>query len=611
MPSSIVHFICRCRTMRDKISVKKQFYMIAAILLSCCIALGVFAYYNARQLLVDKNVGYAMNSGIKYAYDMNNLISRIYNIVGLMQEDNSLSALLQDPHSSEAVDNIKRISTDTSTYMATSTDIVDIAISSDSICWSSLYRSDKLDEFTSLLGDSKGIVCLGMDDQRLNYSDSDVPYLVFGCNLFGASGHKKLGALFISVNMQHTTIEGVNGLTDQDPSLYYFIGNENFILYLFNTNNDTTLRIEEQIGQIQTSFQKNAVTPTVIETLDYSYIYSYVQDTKLYIICAIDKAMIRNELASTKYLIISIATLFIIFIFVIFSILMQNIVAPINQFYKHMNKIKNGDRREMHKAVELSGCQELHDLSCEFNGMIAQITALDQQLVKTMSTLYESDIQKKNAEIAYLRSQINPHFLYNTLESIKGIALENNVMEIADIAVAMGKIYRYSIKGSNTVTLQQEIDVADAYLRIQKMRFKGRFDVIYNIPDDVKSLYVIKMLLQPLTENAVVHGLENSQSYGTLYAGAQICDSILLITVMDDGGGIPCDKLAELNSLLENGEGSEKYVGLVNTAQRIKLYYGVEYGLTIESPNQQGTKVLIRLPIREKDDMIPETTPED
>ena len=215
-----------------------------------------------------------------------------------------------------------------------------------------------------------------------------------------------------------------------------------------------------------------------------------------------------------------------------------------------------------------------------------------------ITEVYGSKLAQKEYEIKALQNQINPHFLYNTLESIKGLACEHNAPEIADAASAMGKIFRYSIKGASTVPLSQEMEIAQAYIQIQKMRFGSRLEAFFSIPEACRKLQVPKMLLQPLTENAVVHGLENRLEGGTVYISARQEGETLLISVMDDGKGIVPEQLAEVQRILTSPDPATQKLGLANIHQRIRLSCGSEYGLSIESSPGKGTKITVRLPVQ-------------
>ena len=228
--------------------------------------------------------------------------------------------------------------------------------------------------------------------------------------------------------------------------------------------------------------------------------------------------------------------------------------------------------------------------------MLSDIDSLNRKIFETATDLYEMKVQKQEAELSWLRSQIDPHFLYNTLEVFRKKALEKNAPEIAQMAVDMGNIFRYSIKGEALVPLRDEISMIKAYMRIQKTRFDGKIDVFYFLPNDTLDVPVMKMLLQPVVENAVFHGLEPKDGKGSLYIGARIEGEDLILTVKDDGIGIEAGKLEELEKVLEEGRKLGGHIGIINTQMRIRLQYGKQYGIRLESREGDGTTVTIAVP---------------
>lgn len=206
------------------------------------------------------------------------------------------------------------------------------------------------------------------------------------------------------------------------------------------------------------------------------------------------------------------------------------------------------------------------------------------------------EMEKQKAEIAFLRSQINPHFLYNSLEAIKGLCMRNGLTEAANVTNCLGKIFRYSIKGGTVVKLKDELDITKAYIEIQKSRFPQKVEVIYNFSDETLNVPIIPMLLQPIIENVFEHSVEKNTESTILYLASWIKNDELFLTVQDNGIGIAPEKLDELRSIL----GSEiAYnsggVGIANVDLRLRMTYGNEYGITIESSLGEGTKMILHL----------------
>lgn len=232
---------------------------------------------------------------------------------------------------------------------------------------------------------------------------------------------------------------------------------------------------------------------------------------------------------------------------------------------------------------------------------------IDRQNIMQLST--------KQAEFLALQNQINPHFLYNTLESIRGDALAAGVSSIADITEALSTFFRYTITETrNLVTIGEELDNVNSYFVIQQYRFGDKLSMKVHIDDDREEILRMqcpKLFLQPIIENAIFHGLERRSEDGLLTIGIGKVDDELHVTVSDNGIGIPEDKLNELNkslarvsvgAILEENSSKRGGIALKNVCRRIKLLFGEQYGIHISSIVGIGTKVDVVLPISLKAD---------
>ena len=208
-----------------------------------------------------------------------------------------------------------------------------------------------------------------------------------------------------------------------------------------------------------------------------------------------------------------------------------------------------------------------------------------------------------------MRSQINPHFLYNTLEAITGIAVVEGQDRIKTMTRALSSIFRYSIKGSSEVPLSEEIRMIESYVRIQQFRFADRFSVHYELSDEALAYRVPKMILQPLVENAVYHGFEPTLRQGELWIRGRVDgEGALVVRIEDNGMGISREVLEELqrtiaapaSGLQEPGE--QKSIGLVNVHNRIQLIFGAGSGLRINSKADQGTTIEMTIHGRSEQD---------
>lgn len=308
---------------------------------------------------------------------------------------------------------------------------------------------------------------------------------------------------------------------------------------------------------------------------------------------------------------------------------LRNLLRPINRLVGTMQLFNSGNRKVLKERVELPfASPELRILTDSFNRMLQEIDSLTHSLSNTYYRMYEMELEKKQSELSFLRSQINPHFLYNTLESIKGLASDSENPFILEITHALAEIFRYSVRGGPEVRLQEEIEMVQAYMRIQTIRFEDRFQVVLQFEPDIMDCIVPKMILQPLIENAISHGLEQRMEPGLLQVGGRLDEeSSLLIWVEDNGAGIDDEILRQIRRTLQeksrrlsqqgmvmnpaDDEGqmapdSDQLIGigLANVHHRLALMFGDRYGLDITSSLNRGTRVELRLPAERSDQHV-------
>ncbi|WP_181873461.1 sensor histidine kinase [Paenibacillus prosopidis] len=286
-----------------------------------------------------------------------------------------------------------------------------------------------------------------------------------------------------------------------------------------------------------------------------------------------------------------------------FFLVINNILQPLKKLMRLMNEIKLGKLNNLRKRISLQGYAEIIIMANDFNEMLDEIDDLTHRLLESKTRLYEAELVKKQSEMAYLQSQINPHFLYNTLESINGIAAKEGADKIYHMTKALSLVFRYSVKGTDTVPLREELAMIKSFIYIQKIRFGNRFEVKYHFPEEILEYRVPKMILQPIVENAIFHGIEPKSGEVLLELAGEISGDMILLTVKDNGMGMDDEKLRMIMNSLSAKQGligqNQDWtisIGLANVNNRVKLKYGNEYGIIIESEPGLGTEVVIMMP---------------
>lgn len=310
-----------------------------------------------------------------------------------------------------------------------------------------------------------------------------------------------------------------------------------------------------------------------------------------------------DRIRKVTYILVGIL---ILLMFGTYKAIGNNIITPIRTFGRFVNELRGRNEVMLKDRIQLEGYAEIKLMAAKFNQLLDELGDVTQQLLDSNSRVYELELLKKQAELAFLNSQINPHFLYNTLECIQGIAAVKGVTEIQRMTAALSQIFRYSIKGDHRVRIEDEMKIVKHYLSIQQVRFHNRFDVHYDIPEELLTSPIQKMVLQPIVENAIFHGIELKLTKGNLWiSGSRNEQGDIEISIKDDGVGMSEQRLKELQQRLnvrslEHGEAQElgalHRIGISNVNLRLKMEYGHHYGITITSLEQVGTEVILTLP---------------
>lgn len=304
-------------------------------------------------------------------------------------------------------------------------------------------------------------------------------------------------------------------------------------------------------------------------------------------------AVLLQDTVYVRNYIIGIGAACLLLAIIIFTLFALRITNPISELRNLMKKVVIGD---LAVSIPIHSRDEIGQLSQSFNIMVSKLSDLGYRL-------YESEIREKNAQISALQSQINPHFLYNTLGSISMYAEIQGNKEVVKMTNHLSKLLRYSINSHQSqVPLHMELEHVTGYMAIQQIRFEDKIQFHVRIEPELLSYSVIRFILQPIVENAIVHGIDKGNGYGTISLIGKKQDNHMVIQIQDDGAGMSAVHLQSLierkfhMTTTEEGTGG---TGLMNVHRRIALRYGNQYGVTIESNLQQGTTISLTLPLIE------------
>lgn len=283
-------------------------------------------------------------------------------------------------------------------------------------------------------------------------------------------------------------------------------------------------------------------------------------------------------------------------------LIQRNISSPILQLSEQLIEIARQPLANPEKRVQVSTSNELSRIADNINTMLEHIHHANEERIRSQRHLLEVELSKNRMQLSALQSQINPHFLYNNLACMRGLALEHNLPVIASIASNMAAMFRYSIKGANFVQFRDELSIAQKYLDTMNLRMDNKFHFHVDVPSSLLECWMVKMTLQPLVENAVFHGLESLQGSGEISISACfVSNGVYCVRIHDNGVGMEPKMVSRLNEELarsiDTTEQSEHDgIGIHNINKKIRLLLGASYGLKIESQPMKGSTITVTMP---------------
>ncbi len=302
----------------------------------------------------------------------------------------------------------------------------------------------------------------------------------------------------------------------------------------------------------------------------------------IFAICPVSE--LYGEVLSFKRIMYMVLVACLTLTIILALFLSENMTNPIRKLVGSMAKVKDGN---FNILIDYEGNDEFSYLIKTYNNMLKEIEGL-------INELYISEADKREAELSALQSQINPHFLYNTLDSINWLALKHNAHDISNMVSLLSDFFRYSLsKGKNIIPLLDEIKQVESYLAIQKIRFGDKINYNINFPYEMGEFLTVKLILQPIVENSIIHGIEKKPGNGTIDISVKEADGIIKITICDNGIGADIE---EMNMLLQGKRGSGKSFGIRNVNDRIKQFFGKKYGIQFYTGEISGVVALIKFP---------------
>jgi two-component system sensor histidine kinase YesM len=396
---------------------------------------------------------------------------------------------------------------------------------------------------------------------------------------------------YVIVEVSKECLFSINHTLDSIYNMNWIILDpEHYILSNYHEpETESTIFLPELSGKLQA--EESGVLLELVNQKWTLVAFHRSQYTKLTTVGTVPIDYVVENANVIKQVTIFACLLCLLFCLILASIMARNVSQPINELVQCMRQVEAGNLKA---RVELSSSDELGLLGKSFNKMVARLNSL-------INSITEKQERLKQAEIKALQAQINPHFLYNTLDTIKWLAKLDRIEELKIIVTELGKLLRNSISSSQEIiTVEESIQFIGNYLKIQKIRYGDHLNITVNISPEINECRIPKLLLQPIVENAIIHGLEKKVGVGNLVINGRLENEQLSFEIIDDGVGIAAEKTALINAKIDYASTSAS-IGIQNVNRRIQLYYGSEYGLEIESQLGKGTRVTLRLPCAQKE----------
>lgn len=452
---------------------------------------------------------------------------------------------------------------------------------------SELFPAERLAQWQSLTQTGVAPVVQGRHTIRVNADDHREVFSVLR-TVSSVSTLQKIGILVfdININLFQGIVDPVNAVTQGNTLI---VDDKGKLIYASpDQGGDSSGLLEQNMDEfLQQATGAEGHFQITLGGKDYLAVYTVSGQTGWTTLVSIPLERILSPVEKTRNTQILTTLAIIAFALIVATFISYALTKPLKSMVRLMKQVQHGNLDVwLHPRYN----DEIGMLGSHFNRMIIRVKDLLQEVTLT-------EKRKQKADMRALQNQINPHFIYNTLESIRMLAEGSDDPRVAKLTYLLGMQMRYGIvRSEEMVTIQHELDHVRNYLDMLQIRFPDKFSLKIEVQDSLLTLPVIKLVFQPIVENAVFHGLEPKNGPGTIYITGWAEDGNAVFCVEDDGVGMNEDTLQALNNRLMGGADSEKFgIGLRNVNERLRLDYGSSSGLLVESKPGIGTRVILRI----------------
>lgn len=461
------------------------------------------------------------------------------------------------------------------------------------------YREDFINGYLDLLDSAEGtpvwisaneeneerLVAFATSSEQMNKSNC----ILLGRAIVSLENSDIIGRLIIRTNEKHFS-KIYQDLSIGSGTDIFLIDSDGIVV----SSRDKKIPVTKPFKDSTLIKQILAHNSTGINTFDmvmegdtYLIAYSYVPRAEWFVVSTIPYSYLNSEATRIGQKLLWLSLICLLMSIILSYIFSSSVSLPLKSLVKAMNKVKKGNL-----DIELSdnSRDEIGEVTGNFKSMVTEIKVL-------MEDIKYKENQKKIAEIKTLQAQINPHFLSNALNTVKWLANAQKADNIETLVASIIQLLHVSMgKGGDFITVREELEYIKSYIKIQEYSYFDKFEVVFAIEEEILEYKILKFILQPIVENAIIHGIGQTNQKGLISVKAYKYEEELVFIITDNGTGIGREKIESI--LKTNGaKSSFSGIGIYNVNERIKLNFGEEYGLNIESMEGLYTSVEVRLPI--------------
>ena len=589
----------------DNIAVKNKLIILVLSVLIPVIVTNIIIYYDISKSAKEQQNAFLRDTIQRVKVNITNRIDECIRVTDIFYMDNKLSILLTNNYESSS-DYYKVYSSDLEDYFGKYTKLykqiyeMNIYVTNPSIVNGGGYFhiDDKIKNtawYKNALLSSDNISFNLYMDKDINNTIEKRTVRYFSIvrrldNLIYGGVVKKL----IKLDVDYNFMNGIISNESKDADIF-IVDSDNSIIF---SNNTEYSSFTHEVISFDTYKPKQ---DTIMQSEVMTGAFKGYK-----VIIAAPKNLVVDKIRDSKKYFVILTLINLVIPSIIMLLISRSFNNRLKTLSKHMKIIKN-DKFNLNLVQHVEGKDEIGQLIGEFNRMAIRMDELIKDVYEASIKQKNLEIAKKQAELNALQSQINPHFLFNTLETIRMRSLLKSEIETSDIIMNLSKMLRRTLNwNDDLVTISEEISFTEDFLKIQTYRFEDKLKYHIYVDDEVKRCKIPKLSIMTLVENACIHGIENIARIGNVEVSVKDSGDKIKIIVKDDGIGIPKEKVDSLVSYLNNTTfekyDSSKSIGIRNVYMRLKMFYEDQFAFSLKSKENKGTEIEIEIPYEIKRD---------